>query len=95
MRPDQKTKNNLKVLSCLIYKIISNYVCIDYLGSEGKKLSELRLGSGGSLKHVNKSNDNVLGIGIPNLLINLMYCRDFLKNKYSVVVLKCPNRMFE
>ena len=28
----KKPKKIFKVLSCVIYKIISNYVCIDYLG---------------------------------------------------------------
>ena len=46
----KKTKKFLKLLSCVIYTIISNYVCIDYLGSERKKLSELRLGSGGVIQ---------------------------------------------
>ena len=65
------------MLSCVIYKIIRNYVCVDYLGSERKKLSELRLGSDGGYKYVNKSYDNVLGIGIPDLLLNLMSCHVF------------------
>ena len=39
-------KKFFKVLSCVIYTIIRNYVCIDYLGYESKKLSELGLGSG-------------------------------------------------
>ena len=60
-----------------------------------EKLSKLRLGSGGSYKHVNKSYDNVLEIGIPDMLMILMSCLDFLKNKYSFVILKYPNRMFE
>ena len=33
-----------KVLSCVIYTIIDRYVCIDYLGTETKKISELKLG---------------------------------------------------
>ena len=33
-----------RVLSCVIYTIINKYVCIDYLGSEKSKLSDLRLG---------------------------------------------------
>ena len=33
-----------RVLSCVIYTIIDRYVCIDYLGTETKKISELRLG---------------------------------------------------
>ena len=57
-------------------------------------LSVLRLGPGGCYKNFNKMYDNVLGIGISDLLINLMPCHDFLKNKDSVVILKCPNSMF-
>ena len=36
-----------RVLSCVIYTIIRNYVCIDYFGSDIFK-SDLRLGPGGS-----------------------------------------------
>ena len=36
-----------------------------------------------------------MGIGIPDLLMNLMSCNSFLRNKYSVVILKFPNRTFE
>ena len=51
--------------------------------------------SGESYKHFKKSYDNVLGIGITDLLMNLMSCHGFLKNKDSVVIIKYPNRMFE
>ena len=83
------------MLSCVIYTITRKYVCIEYLGLESKKLSELGIGSGGRFKHVNKSYDKILGIGIPNLLMNLMFCHCFLKNKDSVVILKFPKKMFE
>ena len=33
----QTPKKAFKVLSCVIYKIISNYVCIDYLDCESTK----------------------------------------------------------
>ena len=46
-------------------------------------------------KHGNKSFNKILGIGIPDLLMNLMSCHNFLKNKNSVVVLKCPKSMLE
>ena len=39
----KKTRKIFRVLSCVIYKIISKYVCIDYLGSEKATLSDLRL----------------------------------------------------
>ena len=39
--------------------------------------------------------NNVLGIAILYLLLNLLSCYVFLKNNDSVVILKCPNRMSE
>ena len=84
-----------RVLSCVIYTIIRNYACIDYLDYEKKYISDQCLGTGGSYKHLNKKYDNVLGFGIPDLLMIFLSCHGFLKNNDSVVVLKCPNRMFE
>ena len=83
------------VLSCVIYRIIKNYVCIDYLGSDRKKLSYLRIGPGGSYKHINKKYYNVSGFGIPDLLMNFLSCCGFLRNNDSIVKLKCPYSMFE
>ena len=87
-------KKVFKVLSCVIYKIIRNYVYIDYLASELKKVNHLLVLEGDTNK-TKKSYDNILGIGIPDPLMNLMSCHGFLKNKYSVVILKCSKRMFE
>ena len=84
-----------RVLSCVIYTIIGKYVCMDYLGSEKAKLSDLRLGVSGRYKNLDKNYDNVLGFGIPDLLLNLLSCQGFLKNNESVVILKCPHRMSE
>ena len=58
-------------------------------------LSYLRFGPGGGYKTFNKSYDNVLGFRIPDLLMNLLSCNGFLKNNDSVVILKCPNRIYE
>ena len=88
-------KKFFKVLSCVIYTIISNCVCNDYLASESKIIIELGLGSGGGYKHEEKSYDKILGIGIPDMLMNLMSCHGFVRNKDSVVILKFPKRMFE
>ena len=60
-----------RVLSCVIYTIIRNYVCIDYLGSEKEKLSYLSLGISGRYKHLDENYANVLGFGIPDLLLDL------------------------
>ena len=79
MIPDKNPKKSFKVLSCVIYTIIRNYVCISFLDYESKKLSELGLGSGGSFKYVSKSYDKILGIRILDLLMNFMSCYGFLR----------------
>ena len=84
-----------RVLICVIYTIINKYVCIDYLGSKKSKLSDLKIGCNGSSKQNGMEYNNLLGIGIPDLLLNLLSCHRFLKNDDSVVILKCPNRMSE
>ena len=81
-----------RVLSCVIYTIIKNYVCIDYLASQSKNLSEIPVGSGGGSKHGDKIFDKILGIGIPDLLMKLTSCNGFLRKINSVVILKCSKR---
>ena len=62
----------LKVLSCVIYTIIDKYVCIDYLGTEKKKISELRLGCTLKTKHEGMDYDNLFGISIPDIFMNML-----------------------
>ena len=89
------TRKMFRVLSCVIYTVIGKYVCIDYLGSEKSKLSDLRLGGTRRYNHYDTDYDNVLGIGIPDLLLNFLSCHGFSNNNESVVILKCPNNMSE
>ena len=42
-----------------------------------KKLSEITVGYIGGSKHGDKRFDRILGIGIPDLLMNLMSCHAF------------------
>ena len=60
-------KKMFKVFSCVIYTIIDRYVCIDYLGTETKKISELRLGCTLKTKHGDMDYDNLFDIGIPDV----------------------------
>ena len=83
------------MLSCVIYTIIGKYVCIYYLGSEKSKLIDLCLGGTGRYNNYDTDYDNVLGIGIPYLLLNFLSCHGFSKNNESVFILKFPNRMSE
>ena len=89
------TGKMFRVLSCVIYIFICKYICNDYLGPEKSKLSDLRLCGTGRYKNYDMDYDHVLGIGIPDLLLNLLPCHGFSKNNESVVILKCPNRMSE
>ena len=59
------------------------------------KISEIPVGSGGGSKHGDRSFDQIFGIGITDLLMNLRSYHGFLKNINSVVVLKFPKRMLE
>ena len=88
-------RKNFKVLSCVIYTIIDRYFCIDYLGTEKKKISELRPGCTLKRRHEGMDYNNLFGIGIPDILLNMLYCHVFLNNNESIVILKCPNRMSE
>ena len=79
----------------VLTSLIKNYFCIDYIACQLKKLSEIPVGYGRGYKHGDKKIDRILVIVIPDLLINLMSCRRFLKNIHYVVIIKCPKRMLE
>ena len=84
-----------RVLSCVIYNIMKNYFCIDYLDFRPKHLSEITVGSKMSSKYGDKRFHRILVIGIPNLLMDLMSCHGSLKNINYVVLFKCPKTMLE
>ena len=46
-------------------------------------------------KHGDKFLKIILGLGIPDLLMDLMYCHGLLKNIDYVAILQCPKRMLE
>ena len=91
----KNTRTMFRVLSCVIYTIISKYVCIDYLGYEKSESSDLRIGVFGRYKHTDKYYDNVLGFGITDILLIFLSCQGFSKNNESVVILKFTHRMYE
>ena len=83
------------MLSCVIYTIIDKYVCVDYLGTDKKKISDLKIGCTKSIKHDGMDYNNLFGIYIPDILLNMLSCHGFLNNDDSIVILKCPNKMSE
>ena len=58
-----------------------------------KKLSEINLGLSLKTKHEGMEYNNLFGIGIPDIFMNMLSCQGFINNNDSIVILKCPNRM--
>ena len=83
------------MLSCVIYTIIEKYVYIDYLVTEKLKISYLKIVCTGSSKNNGMDYNNLFGIGIPDLLLNMLSCHGILNNNDYVIILKCPNRIFD
>ena len=44
-------------------------------------------------RHEDKDYNNLFGIGIPDIFMNMFSCQGFINNNDSIVILKCPNRM--
>ena len=73
------TTNQMKVfrlLSCVIYYVIDNYFCIEYICCQSKTLSIIYCDK--ILE--NTSYNELLGIGIPEVLMNLISFHGFTKN---------------
>ena len=70
-----------RVLSCVIYYLIENYVCVDYLSCQSKNLISIS----SKQKFEQKIFNILLGIGIPELLLNLVSCHGFMKKPNSTV----------
>ena len=68
-------------------------MCIDYLCTLNKRLSEVKIGTSFLHKHDDKDYNNLFGIGIPDIIMNMVSCHGFINNNDSILILKCPNRM--
>ena len=78
-------KRMYRVLICFVYYLIDNYVCIHYLSCQSKTLISIS-----SKPTFEQTSFNVLlGIGIPELLVNLVSCHGFTKKPNSTVMLNC------
>ena len=63
------------VLSCVVYNLKENYVCIYFLSCQSKTLCDIS-----SNPPFNEPSFNlILGIGIPEMLLNLVSCHGLMK----------------
>ena len=74
------------MLICVIYSIIDNYVCIDYLACQSNKLSVMCMD-----KNINES----VVIVTPYFLMTLLSSHGFMKNIIFTVILSCRSRLLE
>ena len=78
-----------RVLSCVNYTLIYNYVCIDYVPCKSNTLSAISCNP----TFKDTSFNILLGIGIPEMLLNLVSCHGFMKKPNSTLILNCQTRM--
>ena len=77
------------MLSCVVYYLIENYVCIDYILCQSKNLSAISCNPTFKVTSFNI----LLGIVIPGMLLNLVSCHGFMKKPNSNVILNFQNRL--
>ena len=77
--------NVLRMLSCALYCVIENYVCIDYHCCQSKTISDIS----SDKVFEDKSYNEFLGIFILEVLMNLTSCHVFTKNRNPTVILVC------
>ena len=76
------------VLSFVVFTLIENYYCIDYLSCKSKTLCDIS-----NNKNFKENSLNLLlGVGIPELLLKLLSCNEFMLKSNSTVILNCRSR---
>ena len=89
MRVKKKPINVYRVVSCVIFYVIENYVCIDYLCCQYKTLN--RISSDKVLEQA--SYIILLDIGIPEVLMILVSWHGLIKKQNSTVILNCRSSL--
>ena len=77
----EKPKKVYRLLSCVVYSLIENYVCIDILSCQSK--TSISISSKPTFEQ--KSFNILRVIGIPYLLLNLVYCHGSIKKPISTL----------
>ena len=85
---DNRNSIKFKVLSSIVYCIMYNLICVDYLCCTKTKLCIVSKGQ----LFENRTYNSVSGIGIPEILMNIISCRGFLNNTQSDVILSCRSK---
>ena len=84
---NEEIPKKFRVLSCVVYNLIDNYVCIEYLSCQSKTLSKNLCNT----TFKDTSFNILIGIGILELLLNLVSCHKFIKKPNSTVIINCQS----
>ena len=76
-----------KVIGAVIYIIIDDYICIDYLGLLQENVSKQ------NNKFENTKFNDWYGLGIPEILMNIISYHGFYKYSILTVILKFHNAL--
>ena len=80
-----------RVFICVLYSVIENYVIIDFLCCQNKKLSIIC----SDKTFADMSYNEFIGIGIPEVLMHLISYHIFTKKTNSTIILLCHNQLVE
>ena len=75
------------MLGSVVYFIIQNYIYVYYLWLKQAKLYSAHKG------FENTTFNDILGIRISELLINIMSCHGFVNDKKSTAILSCSRKL--
>ena len=74
-----------KVLRSVVYCILDNYVCVDYMCFPQTKIHITIKGQG----FLKRTYNAVLGNGFPEIIMNIISCNLFLNSTKSDIILPC------
>ena len=86
---ENREKIIFKVLSSVVYCIIEKYLCADYLCFQQAKLHFV------NKIFENKKINDISGIRIPELLMNIISCHGFVNDKKSTIIFSCCSKLVD
>ena len=89
---DENIKNmKFKVLSSIVYCIMENFDCVYYICCPEIKIHVTTKGQG----YENITYNAVSGIGISEILMNIISCHGFVNNTKSAVILSFCSKLVD
>ena len=88
---ESRKNTKFKVLSSIVYFIMDDIVCVDFMCFPETKIHVTCKVQGFG----NRTYNAVSIIGIPEILMNIISCHGFVNNTKSAVILLCRNKLVD